>query len=73
MYFDEYTINKYKDIDLTKVNGFTCNDIDKLCSDVMNKRTFKFKSNQYVHNMFDYWGIFLLFGIFAILIGRKLD
>lgn len=72
LYFDENVINKYQNIDLKQVQGFTCSDIDNVCQNISAKRTFTFKSNKYLHSLFDYWWLCIILGILALVMSKKL-
>lgn len=72
LYFDENIVNKYKNIDLKQVQGFTCEDIDNVCRNISAKRTFTFKSNKYLHSMFDYWWLCIVLGILALVMSKKI-
>lgn len=70
--FDEHNEFKYRKLDMKKIQGFTCGDIDKLCSQITNKETFTFKSNKYYHDVFNFWYLYIILGCLGIFLSKKL-
>lgn len=71
--FNPHKAYKYKKLNTSKIQGYSCDEIYNVCTNIKNKQTFTFKSNQFVHDLFSFWYVFLLTGVLMLLLSRKLQ
>lgn len=71
LFIEDSKIQKYKNVDLTGIEADSCQTINSVCEQIKKHQTFKYKSQEYVHDFFEHWLAMIILGIILFIYGKK--